>query len=144
MSQNCPLCEAVMACHNNTNPLLIHEFEHSILVFGQHQFYPGYCLLVAKQHARELHRLLPEVRDSIWQELMRAGRAIDEVFKPWKLNYASYGNQVEHIHWHIFPRYEIEPTKLNCPFSNAEQFGHFPSDIEDLAEYVKLLNISLM
>jgi diadenosine tetraphosphate (Ap4A) HIT family hydrolase len=139
MSINCPLCQVVEQCHQQTNTLLIHEFPHSYLLFGEHQFYLGYCLLVLKQHARECHQLPIEMRNSLWQELMRAGQAINEIFQPWKMNYASYGNQVEHIHWHIFPRYESESTRHACPFSNHTQFKEHPTHIHTLTSHKKAL-----
>lgn len=126
---NCPLCEVATQCHNKQHPLLIHEFSHSYWLFGQHQFYRGYSVLVLKQHARELHALPADIHEGVWRELMQVGAAIDKIFQPWKLNYASYGNQVEHIHWHIFPRYVDELTRKNCPFSNEAEFKKYPTDV---------------
>jgi len=43
-------------------------------------------------------------RSQFFDELMRAGRAVWQCFKPRKLDYACYGNVVPHVHWHIIPR----------------------------------------
>jgi diadenosine tetraphosphate (Ap4A) HIT family hydrolase len=36
-------------------------------------------------------------------------RAIEECFQPRKLNCELLGNQVPHLHWHLFPRYDLDP-----------------------------------
>ena len=39
-------------------------------------------------------------------------RAIEECFRPHKMNYELLGNQVPHLHWHLFPRYAHDPDAL--------------------------------
>ncbi len=39
-------------------------------------------------------------------------RAIEDCFRPHKLNYELLGNQVPHLHWHLFPRYSHDPEAL--------------------------------
>jgi diadenosine tetraphosphate (Ap4A) HIT family hydrolase len=38
--------------------------------------------------------------------------AIESCFRPDKLNYELLGNQVPHLHWHIFPRSRRDPEAL--------------------------------
>ncbi len=130
---NCSLCDEVK---KENNPYVIAEFPHSLWVFGKSQFYSGYSLLLLKEHARELHDLSASLQAALFQELMLAGQAIAEVFKPWKMNYASYGNQVEHIHWHLIPRYTTDPYHLECPFNaeNAKNFSAHPTEVAFLQE----------
>jgi len=114
------MCERVAQRANN--PHLIHEFPRSTLLVGDHQFHKGYCLLVLKDHVREMHELPPQVAHDVIDELMQATRAVVTTFEPWKINHACYGNVVPHIHWHIFPRYESDPDHLNHPWLHAEKF----------------------
>lgn len=102
---------------------LIHEFKHSYFVLGDHQYFEGYCVLLLKAHVRELHELASNTQVELFQELMTAGQAVHDAFKPWKLNYSCYGNFVEHIHWHIFPRYESDPDHKVHPWLNSEKFS---------------------
>jgi diadenosine tetraphosphate (Ap4A) HIT family hydrolase len=104
------------------SPFLIHEFEHSVFVVGDHQFFRGYCLLLFKGHARELHELKTNVQVALFAELMIAGRAVADTFKPWKMNYSCYGNVVPHIHWHLFPRYDLDPHREQVPWFYAGEF----------------------
>ena len=39
-------------------------------------------------------------------------RAIERAFHPRKVNYELLGNQVPHLHWHLFPRYDHDPEVL--------------------------------
>jgi diadenosine tetraphosphate (Ap4A) HIT family hydrolase len=38
--------------------------------------------------------------------------AIENCFHPHKLNYELLGNQVPHLHWHLFPRSADDPDRL--------------------------------
>ena len=123
MNEPCGICEKLRLAAEGRLPSLIHEFDQSILIAGDHQFYPGYCVLLAKSHAREMHELPESAARAIFDELMRASRAIAAAYQPHKLNHASLGNVVPHVHWHVFPRYVGDPKLLADPWSNA---GSFP------------------
>ncbi|MDQ3817398.1 MAG: HIT family protein [Acidobacteriota bacterium] len=139
-SQSCLICQRVSLWRSGHNPYFIHEFEHSIFVVGDHQFHRGYSLLLLKDHVRELHELEEGVFLALSQELIKAGRAVAETFKPWKMNYSCYGNADPHIHWHLFPRYESEPNHLNHPWLHASEFRDHLIDAEtaqDLASRIE-------
>lgn len=67
--------------------------------------YPGFCRVILNQHVAEMTELSPEER----QALMNAVWAVEEVLraelKPAKINLASLGNVVPHLHWHVIPRW---------------------------------------
>ena len=126
----CSICQRVSLWRSGDNPHFIHEFEHSIFIVGDHQFHRGYSLLLLKEHVRELHDLEPSVQVALFQELMRAGRALVDAFNPWKMNYSCYGNLDPHIHWHLFPRYDSEPDHLNHPWLHASEFEDHLIDSE--------------
>ncbi len=113
------ICERVDMCQRGENPFLIEEFEHSYFVIGDHQFYPGYSLLLYKEHVRELHELSEDVHLGLSRELYRANQAIYQAFQPWKVNNMSLGNKDEHVHWHIVPRYEEDPYHNGLPYTDV-------------------------
>ena len=49
-----------------------------------------------------------------WLELLHAGRAIERVFGPVKMNYDILGNSVPHLHVHLVPRYADDPRPDVC------------------------------
>jgi diadenosine tetraphosphate (Ap4A) HIT family hydrolase len=122
MAHDCLICKRVEWWRRGENPYFVREFEHSILVVGDHQFHRGYCLVLLKEHVRELHELDPLVQGGLWQEVMCAGQAVVRAFQPWKMNYACYGNAEPHVHWHLFPRYDTEPDHTRNPWLHCDQF----------------------
>jgi diadenosine tetraphosphate (Ap4A) HIT family hydrolase len=91
---------------------MVCEFPHSVAFLGPWQYYRGYCVLVARSHATELSQLDPTVRHAFLDEMCQLARAIEQAFLPNKLNYELLGNQVPHLHWHIFPRAKDDPGAL--------------------------------
>ncbi len=68
--------------------------------------YPGYCRVILNDHVREMTDL-PEVeRQRLMTVVFAVEAALREVLLPTKVNLASLGNQVPHLHWHVIPRYE--------------------------------------
>jgi diadenosine tetraphosphate (Ap4A) HIT family hydrolase len=84
-------------------------FPHSVALLGPWQFYHGYCILVVRRHASELSGLPDDIRRSYLDELCLLAHAIEETCRPTKLNYELLGNQVPHLHWHVFPRNADDP-----------------------------------
>lgn len=119
---SCPLCDRVQMTRQSQYPFLVHEFAHSYLYLGEHQFYPGYCVLVSKNHHREMADVPSPEREEIFQEMMVTSKLLQRFFKPKKMNLESLGNVVEHLHWHFFPRYADDPKFTEPPFLRMQQF----------------------
>ena len=141
--ETCPICDQIALWRSGKNPFFIHEFKNSIFVVGSHQFYKGYSLLLSKDHVREMHELKPSVQAGVFGELMIAARAIAETFRPWKMNYACYGNQAPHVHWHIIPRYESDPDRLLQPWAHSAEFDKHATDRETARELISPLREQL-
>ena len=54
-----------------------------------------------------------------WREVLEAGRALEDVFDPVKMNYDVLGNSLPHLHTHIVPRYADDP-RPGWPFPFPE------------------------
>jgi diadenosine tetraphosphate (Ap4A) HIT family hydrolase len=91
---------------------VVWQFPHSVALLGTWQYYHGYCLLIARRHATELFQLSDAERRAYFEEMCLLAKAIAECFRPQKLNYELLGNQVPHLHWHLFPRYGHDPESL--------------------------------
>lgn len=120
----CVICKRVEESKNGENPYFIHEFKHSIFVVGDHQFFKGYCLLLLKEHERDITDLPFEIQKEFMEEVMIAGKVLKKHFKPYRLNYSCLGNFVEHVHYHIFPRYEedLKVPETRNPWWNTDKF----------------------
>jgi diadenosine tetraphosphate (Ap4A) HIT family hydrolase len=136
---SCPLCERVKATEDGKYPYLIHEFENSYLFLGEHQYYAGYCVLVSKHHYREMTDAPLDVRNGIFQEMMKSHEVIQKVFSPKKMNLCSLGNVVDHIHWHFFPRYADDQNFKNPPWLQMHLFDSARVTPHERDELIKKL-----
>lgn len=118
----CLLCNRVELTKNCKYPYLIHEFKHSYLMLGEHQFFQGYSVLVLKDHYREMTDIPSGQREEFFQEMMKSSKAIEAAFTPKKMNMCSLGNVVDHVHWHFFPRYSQDPDFFDPPWLRMKSF----------------------
>src|ERR687888_2776763 len=112
MTSPCPFCAKLARLADLPADELVWQFPHSVVLLGPWQFYHGYCILVARTHATELTNLPDAERHAYFDELCHLARAVETAFRPRKLNYELLGNQVPHLHWHLFPRYMDDPDAL--------------------------------
>ena len=111
-SAECPFCLKLAHVDSLSREELVWQFPHSIALLGLWQYYLGYCILVARRHASELNQLSESERIAYFNEMCWLAKAIEAAFHPRKLNYELLGNQVPHLHWHLFPRYDHDPDVL--------------------------------
>lgn len=140
---NCPLCERVEIIKKGKYPYLIHEFENSYLLLGEHQFYRGYCVLVSKSHHKEMADISSPEREEIFQEMMTSSKVLQNVFSPKKMNLSSLGNVVEHLHWHFFPRYKEDKDFLNPPWLQMHLFESAKVKAQERDELIKEIKAAL-
>lgn len=74
-----------------------------VLVNDAH--YPGFCRVIWNQHIKEMTDLNSTQRVSLMSVVWQVESAIRSVMVPDKINVASLGNVVPHLHWHVIPRY---------------------------------------
>src|SRR5437870_1709407 len=113
MKSDCVYCQKLAALDYVPATELLWQFPHSVAFLGPWQYYLGYCILASRAHAAELNQLPEAERRAYFDEMCLLAKAIEECFQPHKLNYELLGNQVSHLHWHLFPRYRNDPEALN-------------------------------
>ena len=111
MAVACPLCDKLRELPADD---VVWQFPHSVALLGPWQYYTGYCILVARSHNTELHHMPTAERSAFLEEMVVLGQAIEATFHPRKLNCESLGNQVPHLHWHLFPRRADDPEMLKA------------------------------
>ena len=105
------------------------------------QFFPGWTVLVLKDHRTELFQLTQEERGGLLEDVSRVGKVLTEVFTVRKINSELLGNQVPHIHWHVIPRLMTDPDPLKPVWCVAhEPLRLSPSSLQ---ERIGLLRESL-
>jgi diadenosine tetraphosphate (Ap4A) HIT family hydrolase len=66
---------------------------------------PGFVRVIVNAHLKEMSDLDAAARSRLMQVVLAAEEALREVFAPVKMNLASLGNAVPHVHWHVIPRF---------------------------------------
>ena len=61
--------------------------------------------MIWNEHVREMSDLAKEDRLLLNEAVFQLEEAVREVMQPLKVNVASLGNVVPHLHWHVIPRY---------------------------------------
>jgi diadenosine tetraphosphate (Ap4A) HIT family hydrolase len=124
MTTDCPFCHKLAHLNELPDEDIVGQFKYSVALLGPWQYYHGYCILIARRHAVELNHLSLDERRGYFDEMCLVASAIEGAFKPHKLNYELLGNQVRHLHWHLFPRRANEPDVLKpvwLPLDRAER-----------------------
>jgi diadenosine tetraphosphate (Ap4A) HIT family hydrolase len=67
--------------------------------------YPGLARVIVNAHLREMTDLAAADRQRLLEVVLAVEAAQREVLAPVKINLASLGNQVPHLHWHVIPRF---------------------------------------
>ncbi len=94
---SCPLCDTV------GGELLV-EREHYRIIRAIEPDYPGFCRIIWRDHAAEMSDLSPAQQHELMAAVFAVERALRSLFKPDKINLASLGNMVSHVHWHVIAR----------------------------------------
>jgi diadenosine tetraphosphate (Ap4A) HIT family hydrolase len=127
-TSDCPFCRRLAALHELPPAELVCQLPDSVVFLGPWQYYHGYCVVVSRRHARELYDLAVEARRGYLDEMCLVARAIGECFRPHKLNYELLGNQVPHLHWHLFPRSSTDPEALQPVWLALARAEHDPEE----------------
>ena len=68
-----------------------------------------------------------------------------KAFQPKKMNYELLGNADNHLHWHLFPRYETDPEPKNMPIwlidksiRSADNTRPSEKELQDLKNKLKI------
>lgn len=72
--------------------------------------YPWLIVVPERPGMRDLHDLLPNDLATLMDEIVRASRALQGLFKPDKLNVAALGNMVPQLHVHVIARFDNDPA----------------------------------
>jgi diadenosine tetraphosphate (Ap4A) HIT family hydrolase len=104
----CPLC--LPRADESEHWLKVGRLSISTLYLDRNQTYRGHCQLVYDAgHVVGIEDLPMREYARIMDDLYRAARAISNACSPDLMNYASMGNVVPHVHWHLVPRYKSDP-----------------------------------
>jgi diadenosine tetraphosphate (Ap4A) HIT family hydrolase len=71
--------------------------------------HPGYARVIWNAHVSEMSDLDASQRQRLMAAVNAVESALRQVLAPDKINLASLGNVVPHLHWHVIARYAGDP-----------------------------------
>lgn len=100
--------DRIASALDGTNPTMVTKMKSGIVVLGDSQLLPGYCILIAYPTVKSLNNLDLQRRSDFLLDMSLLGDAILNVCKPAKINYEILINAADFLHAHVFPRYDWE------------------------------------
>ena len=113
---SCELCDSA------GGELLWQDELCRVVLVGDHD-YPGFCRVILNLHVREMTDLEVATRQRLMRVVYAAERALRELMQPVKINLASFGNLVAHLHWHVIPRFADDKHFPGSIWSEARRAG---------------------
>ena len=92
--------------------------------------YPGFCRVVWKRHVAEMTDLDAAERRHLMSVVFAAEAALRATARPDKVNLASLGNVVPHLHWHVIPRWRDDRHFPNPIWGKAVRESKSPSAVD--------------
>jgi diadenosine tetraphosphate (Ap4A) HIT family hydrolase len=67
--------------------------------------FPGYCQVIWRGHVAEMTDLAQADRRHLLNVVFAVETALRTLLAPDKINLATLGNRLPHLHWHVIPRW---------------------------------------
>ena len=110
------------------------ELPYSKVYLNRDQKHKGRCIVMLKGHKTEYFQMTPEENAGYFAELSKVAKAIYDLYHPDKLNYATYGDGVPHVHVHVVPKYK-DGLNWGSPFDDT-----LPKVLLSDEEYTEMVN----
>ena len=99
MTSPCPLCTA-------TDEEILYLSDLYRIIAVDDPAWPGFCRVILNSHAAEMTDLPIEHRSALMKAVCVTESVLRDLMHPDKINLASLGNVVPHVHWHVIPRWK--------------------------------------
>lgn len=83
--------------------------------------YPGYCRVIWDVHVREMTDLDDASRSHLLHVTVTVESVLRRLLRPDKINLASFGNAVPHLHWHVIARFIGDPHFPESPWGSRQR-----------------------
>lgn len=132
----CPLCHA----HNET---VLWSDARCRVILANEPDYPGFCRAIWHAHVREMTDLARAERAHFLNVVWALEASLRELLQPAKINLASLGNQVPHLHWHVIPRFLDDKHFPDSVWSAPKRDGNKYSIDAVLLKQTLLANLGI-
>jgi diadenosine tetraphosphate (Ap4A) HIT family hydrolase len=115
----CELCES-------DGGLLIVRTDKLRVIRAHEPDHPAFYRVIWNDHVAEWTDLAPSDRSHLMQAVAKVETVMRQLLAPTKINLASLGNMVPHLHWHVIARFEGDarwPAPVWAPKREEAQDG---------------------
>ncbi len=98
MTDACPLC-------GEREENLLWRDGNCRVILAADPDYAGFCRVIWNDHVKEMTDLPASARTHFMEVVFVVEEVLRFLMRPDKVNLASLGNQVPHLHWHVIPRF---------------------------------------
>lgn len=112
---NCPICQA------QNEEILWQNEDLRIIVVNEDANVPAFCRVIWQSHQAEMTDLNETQRAVLMNAVYHTESAMREVLRPTKINLASLGNMVPHLHWHVIARFDCDAYFPAPIWANAQR-----------------------
>lgn len=132
----CPLCRPPVPA----TVLWSDERARVVLVdqSAERHVFPGFCRVIWNAHVAEMTDLEVSDRSHLMDLVWDVESAIRTVLQPHKINLASFGNMVPHLHWHIIPRWRDDSHFPESTWGNIPEGKLPPNPLETYRRLVRV------
>ncbi|WP_298694625.1 HIT family protein [uncultured Sulfuricurvum sp.] len=81
-------------------------YSHSLVYIDLHESEIPWLKIFTQSPKKEFSECSREEKEIIWEMLDIIETEMLEYFKPDKINIASFGNMLPHVHWHVMARFK--------------------------------------
>ena len=132
----CPICSA------QNEEILWQNDQLRVIAVHNEANAPAFCRVIWQAHVAEMTDLAADEREEIMNAVYRVEAAMRQVFRPAKINLASLGNVVPHLHWHVIARFDNDanfPAPVWAPAQRKATMtvaDDWPQQVKKLLEAV--------
>ena len=128
---HCPLCAPA------TEIVLWQDHSCRVIAVDEPRF-PGFCRVVWSAHVAEMSDLQAAEQRHLMDVVFATEGVLRALMQPHKINLASLGNLVPHLHWHVIPRFNDDacfPDPIWAP-PRRHPAARTPPDAQLLAQHL--------
>jgi diadenosine tetraphosphate (Ap4A) HIT family hydrolase len=114
----CRFCKLLTDDNNET---LIATLKYGRLFLNYNQCFAGRVMYIYNKHLGDVSEIDIKNHFAVDKEIVVIAKVIKRIFRADLINVASLGNHVQHLHWHIIPRYKDDPSWGQPPWPHGDK-----------------------
>ncbi len=136
MSAGCPLCET------DGGLVVARTAQWRVARVLDEPAHPAFYRVIWQAHVAEFSDLMDTDRHACMDVVTEVERVLRSLLRPTKVNLASLGNVVPHLHWHVIARFEGD-SQFPAPIWAAARREAVPQLAQPLAAVDEAIAIAL-